>query len=382
MDYAFIPGIGDSDLEAEVDLLHHLPQTAVDLAPQPTALSTFLAAVNMVIQGAGFGPAGSLIITAHGDLEGHFSLSLDPSTQPPATYEKIQNSTSISIPPAVKDANTSVQLTSCLLGSKQTAPLLQALKTAMGNPKSVTAPRYLHAIWGPKDGAPFGMWEYMMYQFVILGKDPGKDPLTSRDDVVKKFSAPASGFQYFDGTNIPASKWQDWVPSPAQIKLDTDYQIFFFPLPVVVPIDFAGIQTSVSIPFFAAWVSWHEKIPVPNVESDYIPAGDDTIADTLIDLLPASFGEYRVGHLYPVYTRYNYKTLKDFAYGLHWKVNYGPGTSKKYVLQCVGTRYRYELWIPVTNPSTNELIHNYFPDSGAPTINMTASSQPLLFGVA
>ena len=51
-------------------------------------------------------------------------------------------------------------------------------------------------------------------------------------------------------------------------------------------------------------------------------------------------------------------------------------------IQFVGTRYRYELHVPVLKPGTNELIYNFYPNPGTPIINFTESNQPYkLFGV-
>lgn len=379
MDFAFVPGIGDSRLEHLSDLLQRRPNTVVELTPKPTSLSLFLTVVNNVILGTGAGPAGNLLIGAHGDEEGHLLLALDSNTAPPATFEKLDNCTTIAIPPGVKNALTFVRLQSCLLGSDDTHPLLVVLRKALGNPALVTSPRYIHATYGPD---LFGMWELMLYQFAVLGDDLGKNAIKTRDALVAKFADPANGFKFVDQSNVPASAWEDWVPDAARINLEpSSSQEARKPFPVVAPNAFGNIPAF--LPFYIRLVSWLEKVPLVPLDCDFIPADALTKADTLNDLLGVR-PEYQDTYRYPVYQRYQYKNLRNFVDGWKWAVTDSPGTRLKYSLQYVGTRYRYRLEIPITKPSTtNELIFNYYPDSGTPVVNFTETNDPFhLFGSA
>lgn len=84
---------------------------------------------------------------------------------------------------------------------------------------------------------------------------------------------------------------------------------------------------------------------------------------------------------YPVYKHYGYTSLEDFTKGFNWKANYQPGTTKKYSLQYVGARYRYRLEVPITKPGTNQLIYNFYPDSGTPMVNFSETNDPFnMFG--
>ena len=379
MDFAFVPGIGDSRLEHLSDLLQRLPNTVVALTPQPTGLSDFFSVVDQVIQNNGAGPAGNLLIGAHGDEEGQLFLALDPNTASPATYEKIVNSTTIAIPSGVKDALTFVRLKSCLLGTDATQPLLVALRRALGNPALVTSPRYIHATFGPYLD---GLWEFMLYQFAILGDDLGKNPLKTRDALVAKFADPASGFKFVDQSNVPGSAWKDWVPAAAKITLaPSSSQDARVPFPVVATNVFGIIPAF--LPIYIRLVSWFETVPLVPLDCDFVPVDAITKADTLNDLL-APRPEYQATHPYPVYQRYQHKNLRDFADGWNWAVKDSPGTKLKYSLQYIGTRYRYRLEIPITKPgTTNELIFNYYPDSGTPVVNFTETNDPFhLFGSA
>src|SRR5664279_3593725 len=143
MDFAFVPGIGDKSLERLEELLNRLPDTVATLTPQAAALSDYLSILDNAIQTLSAGPAGNLLIGAHGEEEGNWYLALDPTSAVPAVYETIEKSTSIQIPSAVMGPLTWVRLKSCLLGDIK--PLLLVLKKALGNPPAVTAPRYIHA---------------------------------------------------------------------------------------------------------------------------------------------------------------------------------------------------------------------------------------------
>jgi hypothetical protein len=375
MDFGFVPGVGDGSLERLAELLNRLPATVVSLTPQPTALSDFLSVVDTVVQTQSLGPPGNLLISAHGDEERNWHLALDHTTAVPAIYETIKNCTSIQLPTAINGPPTWVRLKSCLL--VDIPPILVALKTAFGNPAAVTAPRYLHA---HLNGYLGGIWEFLMYQFVVLGPDLGTTPLANRDAAKTAFADPANGFHLVDSTSVPSQVWEDWIPPAAGLKFaPSKLSKATRPFVVSVP-NFFGNGISAIILLETRWTSEQESPPLPSLECDYIPAGVITTQDTLNDLLKDR-DEYKDGCGYPVYKRYGYTSLEDFTKGFNWKVNYQPGTTKKYSLQYVGARYRYRLEVPITKPGTNQLIYNFYPDSGAPTVNFSETNDPFnMFG--
>jgi hypothetical protein len=148
-------------------------------------------------------------------------------------------------------------------------------------------------------------------------------------------------------------------------------------LPVSIP-NFFGNGLPAIIPTETRFFSTLEVVPAPPVESDFIPVGEDLQRDTLNDLL-ALRPEYKDSHPYPVFKRYGHKKLTDFTNGFKWKMTDSPGKTKQYSLQYVGSRYRYRLEVPITKPGTNELIYNFYPDSGASTINFSETNDPFNF---
>jgi hypothetical protein len=375
MDFAFVPGVGDKSLEHLAELLKRLPDTIVDLSPQPATLSDFLGAVNNVVLNLSLGPAGNLLIGAHGEEEGNWYLALDRTTSVPAVYETIEKSTSIQIPPAVMGPQTWVRLKSCLLGDIR--PLLLVLKKALGNPPVVTAPRYIHA---HLNGYLGGIWEFMEYQFVVTGPDSGKKPLLNRDAAKTAFSDPANHFQLVDTSSVPVQSWEDWIPPAGTLNLSPATISKATAPAVVLASNFFGASVPAAIVLETRFYSILETAPIVPLESDFIPAGEDTQRDTLNQLL-GSRAEYQDSHPYPVFKRYGHKNLTDFTNGFTWKITDSTGKTKKYSLQYVGSRYKYRLEVPMTKPGTMALIFNFYPDSGSPTINFSETNDPLnLFG--
>jgi hypothetical protein len=373
MDFAFVPGIGDPALERLADLIKRLPDTVVDLSPQPAALSEFFSVVDSVIQNLSLGPAGNLLIGAHGEEEGNWYLALDRTAPIPAVYETIEKSTSIRIPPGVMGPLTWVRLKSCLLG--EINPLLQVLKKALGNPPAVTAPRYIHT---HVNGLLGGIWEFMTYQFVVIGSDSGKLPLPDRKAAKAAFADPGNHFQLIDTSIVPTTLWESWIPpagslnlAPTTVSKATDS--FFVSVP-----NFFGSGIAAFLKFETRFFSTLESVPMLPFESDFIPGDRATILDSLNQFLGTRL-EYQDTHPYPVFKRYGHKNLTDFTNGFKWTVTDSPGKTKTYSLQYVGTRYRYRLEVPITKPGTNELIYNFYPDSGASTINFSETNDPFRF---
>jgi hypothetical protein len=373
MDFAFVPGIGDKSLEHLEELLSRRPNTIATLTPQSSALSDYLSVLDNAIQTLAAGPAGNLLIGAHGEEEGNWYLALDPTAAVPAVYETIEKSTSIQIPAAVMGPLTWVRLQSCLLGDIK--PLLLALKKALGNPLAVTAPRYIHA---QISRYLKGIWEFMHYQFVVVGPDSGKKPLPSRDATKTAFADPANHFQLADGSSVPAPSWEAWIPPAGSLTLSpTSANKTVMPFPVLAPGFLAGGLPAV-VPLEIRFHSTLEVVPAPPVESDFVPAGEDLQRDTLTDLL-ALRTEYQASHPYPVFKRYGHNTLADFTNGFKWTMTYSPGKTKQNSLQYIGSRYRYRLEVPITKPGTTELIFNFYPDSGTPTVNFSELNDPFNF---
>lgn len=366
MDYAFAPGVGDPAIDKNRIALSRRPSTVVFDATGVTNVAQFLTvASNTSVM---LGP-GDLFAAGHGSAEGELQLTLDSTLPAVTTFESVvtaRASGSIKIPAQLNTGHQNFCLTSCLLGSDDCRPLLQMLKMALGNPNSVSAPKFLHSFVYGSNGVD--LFEWMLYDFWIAGNDAGRKPLTTRAEAVSKFGA--GGFKLFDGSAIPVERWEQWIPPAAQLNFNPPAlaeTIFDFPVTLPFPGHHKEILHGGHWLSEADWVTF-------TIDSNVMPVGQDAIVDTLRTELPNKL-DFST-HLYPVYRRYHFKTLEDFIQGWNWKI-----TLSNNKLQFVGTRYTYHLWIPITDPATaDQLIANFYPPSGAPTITFTLASHPRLFG--
>ena len=381
MDFAFVPGTGDVALDVLRSVMMLRPNTTLDSAPGMTTVADFFGNLDFVLGVLGE-TADDLIVGSHGSAEGQLQISFDskiptpdPTKQVIAVYEDLEavnTSGSIRIPPDIETPNTNFRLAGCLIGSKECEPFLKLLKQALGNPKSVSAPQYIHSFQTAPDGS--SAFEFMSYAYRIVSKKA----LTTRDQVLGMFgNLPDDQIQILGGGTVPGENWDKWVPVAAKLNLApaTSQE-----LPVKVPVKIAPAAGGLSaLPFDAGtWYATSDGFDFKVHVTGTIPP-DDAGKIALVPLALANVNNFKSTHLYPVYTRYHFQKLEDFVAGITWKPNVLPGN----VLQFVGKRYRYELHIPVLKPGTpDELIYNFYPVAGTPIINFNESNTPYkLFGV-
>ncbi len=368
-DYAFVPGIGDLPLETLAKMLELRPQiTIVNLFGQSMTLQVYLKALSQLINVGHFPQAGDLLLGAHGAPGGFLSMAMDAKNSPPVNYEDVENLTTVKIPAGVGTASTVIRLASCNLGDPDTIPFLKVLKKAMNAPNNLTAPRYLHSVSTP-DNKQF--WEFMTYTFLVLGKRLGRDPLLTRDAVVGAFGA--AGLKFFDGTDIPLESFEAWVPEAAKLNLrPTTVNEVEFDFPVNASLG-GSLLVVLHVP--GKFRANLEKVNLP-ITSNVIPVGDDVEREILETELGKD-NSYKSNHPYPVYVRYGMKSLHDFVNSWNWKVTQEANNGLRYA----GTRFSYEIRIPVTKPGTQDWIFNLFKDGSTPIINLTEALQPKLYGI-
>ena len=366
MDYAFAPGQEFVDLRT---VLKRRPQTTLVDAVGVATVADFL---NYLKTNSLKG--GNLIIGSHGTDEGVLQIALDTQSAVPTTFEVLKASTRIALDPSVRSADTSVFLFGCLLGSQECLPLITLMKQKLGNPKSVNAPRYVHATHSI-DGTNF--FELMRYDFRILTKTS----FTTRDDLVKAFRDNVDFKYSIDNTAIPPSSWNTWIPPSPQLKPLDPTKPYEFKSKFSVTINPAMGSVTTLDEDMADWNSSLEVFTENGVPmTGAIPtddAGKAAFANQGLGKDPG-FGPVSTSNPYPIYTRYHLKSLKEFAEGWNWMITPSASAGK---VDFKGTRYRYELMIPVTKTgASNELICNYYPDSGGATINFH-ENDTRLYGV-
>jgi hypothetical protein len=361
-DYSYVPPTGDQTHDQAA-------QTAEDargntkVITSPGSLADFL---QLIDHTSIFFPANDLRVSAHGDSEGEMFFSVDSNT-PPTTYEdleRVNTNKKINIPPHVLKPTTNFRMASCLIGTDTCLPMLKLFKQALGNPKSVSAPRYIDAymIIGGKD-----VYHFMEYCFALVSKT-----LPARADIVKNFKAAGNSsdpaFRFVDGSKVPDQNWDTWVPPASAVSSRS----FKLPFPVIIGSSLQILE--------AEWHIYDDQYvsdPVIFLGSNP-PKNEAEALQKLQDVL--SGGNLDPNHKFPVYKRHHHDTLTEFIAALVWRANGNNGNFS--AVTYVGTQWRYQLEIPVTKPGTMELIYNFYPDGGTPVINFDESNNPYkMYGV-
>jgi hypothetical protein len=358
MDYAFVPGLASNDpyLKSINGALQIHPNLAM-LSPTPDTLSDFFFYVktaNVVV------PAEDLIIGTHADDEGIILVAIDSTVPPPITYEKLQNATSIKLPPELNQPGTSFRIFGCIIGSDSSLPLLKLLKQSLGNPHAVVAPKYLYGV----AHLAGGFLETMLYEFRILSPTA----LASRDAVKQAFQAGSNAtppqFVDVNGTKISPDLWETWLPSDSKLQLKpATKHLIPFSIKASVPISSSvSVQMNVS----AFWIAIHETITIPHVDTG---EGENT-KKTRKELAQAGIpndARFKSSHAYPYYMRYYYNSAQSFVDNVNWLVAASEGGTK---WQFTADRYLYELFIPLTEPPTDNLVCNYYHSGQPPVLGM------------
>ncbi len=371
MDFAFVPSIGNIQDLARALSLH--PNTTVLTAGCDT-LSDFLASV----KSASAGPfntnlAEDLILGTHADDEGTILIDLDTATPGPVTYEKLENLNTIKIPSEVNKPDTQFWMLGCLVGTKRCENFLKLLKQALGNPHTVIAPKYVYqlrsvlskGIGATVQGVPDsqGFLENMAYEFRISSKDA----LGSRAEVVQAFQKANDSdppqFVDVNGTKIPSDKWGGWVPPEANLNLKpttADGIAFDFYAGVRIAV-VNGVNLLVNTKNRALWIAARDTITVPPIDIQGLDSNKTN--EELLTLVLPNVPNFKDSHPYPIYKRHHFDSLESFIKGIRW---FGPFGTSRAKSSFTGQRYLYTLRIPITEPGTDNLISNYYPDGQSP----------------
>ena len=371
MDYAFVPGFGIKELDLVRAVQALRPNTRVLVDPTAVTVSTFVLSLDVLVGLAAIDPAGNLIAGSHGTGEGELYLAMDKSHPSPTIYETLEavkTSGTIEVLADLGASNPNFRLVGCLIGSDESLPFLRLLKQALKRVNAVSAPRFVHTYQSAPDGSY--AFEYMQYAHRITSLRQ----LTTRDLVLGAFGNVVL-HQDLDGSEVPAESWDKWIPPAAALNLKSDKsQQVSFDFPVKIS-PAAGGQSVLfrNLATFHAIVDHYSF----EVELSPLPTGDAALL-ALVPQALAQEPDFQDNHPYPVFRRHHFKTRQAFIDGFKWK----PTVMSSNTVTFTGTRYRYELHIPIMKPGTDELIYNFYPTTGTPIINFTESNQPFkLFGV-
>jgi hypothetical protein len=370
MDYAFAPG---EDRENYLPMLRRMLTARTDTTLISKArLVTFAGFLSeLVTQGV---TANALVPGSHASDEGFLFLALDPTTAVPIVYESLEQvdaSGSIQIPASIQGASVDVHVKGCRIGSDDAKPFMKLLKQALGNPQSVTAPKYFHGLLSFR-----GIYEFMAYSYSVANRTPFAD----RASLIAAFVA--EGFtEELDGTPVPDTKWADWVKRGLALRPATGHTLSFnFPVTIEPPTP-NGVAAIPSLK--AQCRSRPERYTYTLGVPGAIPSsGADRLdlVKTALSSEPFMQGPNDpVPHPYPQYQRLHFADFDDFWNGLTWRV-----TVNRSDLVLVGTHYVYTLVIPILKPgtTTRELLFNFYPANGASVMNFEEDNATYdMFGV-
>jgi hypothetical protein len=234
-------------------------------------------------------------------------------------------------------------------------PFLAKLRKAFGDTVRLTAPKHFHGIVNrtvvnSKTGviSGLGMFEFMAYEFSVRTKTRFKKTA----DLVQAFKD--AHLKLIDGSEVPPEKWATWL-----IKgINGTTTIKFRPsLGTTI-----GTQTTLEVegqldvdvvPF--PWDATFEPSDFPE-PANYLAEFKDNMKGA---------PEFDPASEFPFYERWGYPSFDAFFDGLVWnpkppltKVKPPPPPT---ILRSLGTRVEYTLRIPITDPTSGNLLFNFFP---------------------
>ena len=251
--------------------------------------------------------------------------------------------------PTAGQPGTTIRFRACRIGHAE--PFMRLLKSSFGGQARVSASKHLFSYGtGTSSSGQAFVFEFLTYGFLL--SVPEAQRIRTRAAAVlafRNYRHPASNnpFTYYDGTAIPAAKWEEWMPARAPVHKTTK-QIRF--------------RLSATDPFFNFQTEFRaEQLVTP----DAVPYSGPALAQ------PAA-RQRALNHLqtlpryqppptnpYPVYQRNGFDSLQAYVNAHTWTSTQVSGVSA-----LIGTRREYTLLVPIFNPANNLLLHNLMPGNG------------------
>jgi hypothetical protein len=320
--------------------------------------------------------AGDLLVGSHATNEGVLFIDLDSlRSGHPATFEDleaVEQDRTMEIPAGVGSSDTRFHVKGCRIGSDECRPYLTKLKSALGNPKQVTAPKFFHGLYPRNATGKDGIFEWMAHSYEVIAKTA----FDTREKLVKAFQD--RHFKRLDGTTpVEDADINRWVTTTLKLKPVLEDKVYF-PVPVkIVP---AMGSVSAIDNFTGQCRSLRDTFTFQNVPGVSVPQNQTELKTAL-----QGVDDLKSTHPYPIFTRMRFARFDDFFDGMDW-VRQGN--------DWIGTHFVYTLVIPVmkivmppppppapppTPVEPNELIFNFYPPTGAPTMHFLEDN-PTFFG--
>ncbi len=372
MDYAFAPGTTGYD-NIMKDLFRQRANTSLIDRAAITQVDQF---IRHLATGAGVTrPVGDMLVASHGNDNGWMEIQLanidadgDGVTDANITYEvlEIADSTNvIDLPTAIRDINTKFHIKGCKIG--QSLPFVQKLKAALGNAVPVTAPKFFHEVWFRTD---LGVLEYLGYDFSVVRPTA----FASRAALLAAFQG--AGLQWIDNSAVPNENWANWIPTNVSIgRRARSYTVNLNPS--LTPTSGSPVS-SLRLPIHNGFRHDAETFTFTINYSGHAPPTGTAARKAAMKTIMAGGADFQTTHAYPIYKRYEYNSLDEFVDGFVWVFNYDASHTR---MTCVGTRHRYTVVVPITNPTDNNLYFNFYPYAGntTPVINQLLETDARFF---
>lgn len=360
MDYAFAPGTTAYD-NIMKDLFNQRPNTSLINQAGITRVDQF---IDHLETDAGVTrPVEDMFIASHGNDGGWLQIQFadidadgDGNPDTNTTYEvlEIADTTNVAeIPAIVRGAASQFHIKGCKIGQNYAIPFVEKIKATLGGVVPVTAPKHFHEVWYRTD---LGVLEYLGYDFSVVQATA----FANRNAVLAAFGA--AGLLFIDGSAIPANYWNSRIPA----KVGTGRRTMNYTVnlsPVLTPVN-GSAMNSLRLNLDESFRHDAERFTFTlNYGAGTPPASD---AAKKADMQTSMGGEavFQVAHPFPMYARYEYNNLTDFVNGFTWTFTYNKNN---HLMRCVGTRHRYTLIVPITDPANNNLFYNFYPYAGNPT---------------
>ena len=360
MDYAFAPGTTAYD-NIMKDLFNQRPNTSLINQAGITRVDQF---IDHLETDAGVTrPVEDMFIASHGNDGGWLQIQFadidadgDGNPDTNTTYEvlEIADTTNVAdIPATVRGAASQFHIKGCKIGQNYAVPFVEKIKAALGGVVPVTAPKHFHEVWYRTD---LGVLEYLGYDFSVVQASA----FANRNALLAAFGA--AGLLFIDGSAIPANFWNSRIPA----KVGTGRRTMSYTVnlsPVLTPVN-GSAMNSLRLNLDESFRHDAERFTFTlNYGAGTPPASD---AAKKADMQTSMGGEvvFQVAHPFPMYARYEYNNLTDFVNGFTWAFTYNKNN---HLMRCVGTRHRYTLIVPITDPANNNLYYNFYPYAGNPT---------------
>jgi len=376
MDFAFVPGITPYEQRLQRVMQNRDPKTTLINKDGIVTVVDFLN--ELVAQNV---KGGDLVLGAHASRL-DFVMPFDATTPLRVDYEKMEalgQAGTVRIPTSVRSPDTSVHLKGCRIGDTA-KPLLTVIKTALGNPQRLTAPRFLHSL---HDDAGLGILEYMTYAFEVT--TPDAKNFDKRADLLAAFQSPPKPFlqgveKGQPQTEVPKANFATWIPDQAQLDSLSDRVQLNITVKLNPPV-LRGKIKLVTLSKVGGFDAFPETIPWPiNMTGLTVPP-DKPARIALLKSLLLKDTKWKdpPAHPFPYYVRYGFDGFDKFFAAFDWDVTLDTSTQ---ILNYVGTRFIHRVEVPVVKKGTSELIYNYYPKSGTPVMNFREDNAKFeMFGI-